>query len=261
MERAPLDVDALRVAVEGHWTRIDVVQETESTNADLLADTAAPDRTVLAAEHQRAGRGRLDRTWVSPPRAGLTFSVLLRPTAPIATWGWLPLLAGVALHEAVVSTGADASLKWPNDLLCGADGRKLAGVLAQTSGEAVVIGIGLNVTASPDELPGDGATSLARCGAGTLDRTTLLAAVLSCLDSRAVQWSDVDGDAEASGLAEAYRRACATLNRPVAVTTIDGAALTGTAVDIDSAGRLLVDTPAGVQAVGAGDVQHLRPGR
>lgn len=257
--RAALDVEALRAAAGARWARIDVVEETASTNADLLADASAPDRTVLAAEHQRSGRGRLDRTWISPPRAGLTFSVLLRPTVPIATWGWLPLLAGVAVHEAVVSVGTNAALKWPNDLLCGTNGNKLGGVLAQTSGEAVVIGIGLNVTTTEDELPGEAATSLERCGAGTLDRTALLVLALSHLDARAGQWSDVAGDAEASGLAEAYRRSCDTLGRPVAVTTIDGAALTGTAVDIDSSGRLLLDTSTGQIAVGAGDVQHLRP--
>jgi BirA family biotin operon repressor/biotin-[acetyl-CoA-carboxylase] ligase len=237
---------------------VDVVGETASTNADLLADTSAPDRSVLAAEHQQAGRGRFDRSWASPPRAGLTFSALLRPGVPIQHWGWLPLLAGVALYEAVGEvTGLPVSLKWPNDLLA-ADGRKLAGVLAQTSGHAVVIGIGLNVDTTAAELPVDTATSLALAGAAGLDRTELLIAILSRLDARYAQWADVAGDAEACGLAAAYRADCATLGQQVRVALADGARLTGVALDVDEIGRLLVRTDAGEQAVGAGDVEHVR---
>ena len=96
---------------------------TGSTNADLLARAAAgePEGAVLAAEHQSAGRGRLGRTWTSPPRAALTFSVLLRPSSvPRARLGWLPLLAGVAVAAAVRAVAAvDAQLKWPNDVLAG----------------------------------------------------------------------------------------------------------------------------------------------
>ncbi len=91
MDRPPIDADALRAALGERWPRTEVVAEAESTNADLLADEHAPDRAVLVAEHQRSGRGRLDRSWTSPPRAGLTFSVVLRPAAPVRTWGWLPL--------------------------------------------------------------------------------------------------------------------------------------------------------------------------
>ncbi len=191
MERLPVDVTALTAALGERWARIEVVDEVESTNARLLADAGAPDRSVLVAEVQTAGRGRLDRTWLSPPRAGLTFSVLVRPAAPIATWGWLPLLTGVAVHDAVPGV----LLKWPNDVLCGRDERKLAGILAQTSGEAVVLGVGLNVSTTAEELPVDTATSLALCGSSELDRTELLVAVLDRLDRRLAQWADVGGDA------------------------------------------------------------------
>lgn len=267
--RRPLDESAaetLRAALGERWPRVDVVAETESTNADLLADPSAPDRTVRVAEHQSAGRGRLDRSWVSPAGAGLTFSVLLRPTAPVATWGWLPLLAGVALAEAVRErTGVAAALKWPNDLLAGRAGDdpagfgKAAGILAQSTGDAVVVGIGLNVSTAAEELPVPTATSLAVCGATALDRIDLLVAVLSRLDARFAQWCDVDGDAGACGLAAAYRDACATLGREVAVSATDGTALHGRAVDVDELGRLVVDTADGPRVVGAGDVEHVRP--
>src|SRR3954470_6141584 len=108
MERRALDLARLRAALDPRWARIEIVAETESTNADLLADAEAPDRSALAAEHPPAGRGRFDRSWTSPPGAGLTFSALLRPSVPIQHWGWLPLLAGVALHEAVTECTAIA---------------------------------------------------------------------------------------------------------------------------------------------------------
>ncbi len=260
MDRRPIDADALRAAIGERWARVVVVDETESTNADLMRDEAAPDRTVLVAEYQRAGRGRLGRTWASPPRAGLTFSVALRPEPPIPTWGWLPLLAGVAVHDAVAeTTGVEVALKWPNDLLCGPSEAKLAGLLAQTSGEVVVVGVGLNVSATHAELPVDTATSLELCGAREVGRTGLLIAILRRLDARVAQWSDVGGDAEACGLAADYRSVCATLGRRVAVTTTAGTSVVGDARGIDADGRLQVDVGLRVEVIGAGDVEHLRP--
>ena len=264
-DRRPLDADTFSAALGGRWARVAVVAETASTNADLLADPSAPDRSVLVADNQVAGRGRLDRSWTSPPGAGLTFSVLLRPPVPLLKWGWLPLLAGVALHEAVgAATGIRVALKWPNDLLAGtgpdpASFGKVAGILAHTSGEAVVIGIGINVDTALDELPVESATSLALCGATALDRCELLVAVLARLDTRYAQWVDVDGDAEACGLAAAYREACATIGRVVAVTGTDGSVVRGTATGVDPGGRLRVLVDGVVRLIGAGDVEHVRP--
>lgn len=258
MERAALDVTAVREALAARWARVDVVASTESTNADLLADAAAPDRSVLVAEHQLAGRGRLDRSWTSPARAGLTFSALLRPELPKPEWGWLPLLAGVAVAEAVREvTGLTPGLKWPNDLLA-PDGRKLAGILVQTAGPAVVVGIGLNVDTSAAELPVVTATSLALAGAAGVDRTALLVAILRRLDARYAQWGDVGGDAGACGLAAAYRETCATLGRSVQVRLADDEVLEGEAVDVDALGRLVLRTADGDRAVVAGDVEHVR---
>jgi BirA family biotin operon repressor/biotin-[acetyl-CoA-carboxylase] ligase len=260
VDRAPIDVAVLHAALDGRWPRIEVVAEDRSTNATLLHDGTAPDRSLLVAEHQVAGRGRLDRSWTSPARAGLTFSVVLRPPAPLHSWGWLPLLTGVALREALVATtGLELALKWPNDLLARESEHKLAGILAQTGGETVVIGIGLNVTTTREELPVAWGTSLALCGAGGLDRTALLIEILRRLDSRAAQWADVDGDAQACGLAEAYRRDCATLGREVSVSTTTGPAVRGRAVGIDTDGRLEVERNGRITAIGAGDVEHLHP--
>ena len=193
MERAPLDLSRLREALGARWPRIEVVDETGSTNADLLGDPASPARAVRIAEFQNAGRGRLDRSWASPPRAGLTFSVLLRPSAPLARWGWLPLLTGVAVVNAVSRAGlADARLKWPNDVLVAPQEGKLAGILAQAKDGAVVLGCGLNVTTTAAELDGTPGTSLALEGLDT-DRTALLIDILTELDSQVARWDDVGG--------------------------------------------------------------------
>jgi BirA family biotin operon repressor/biotin-[acetyl-CoA-carboxylase] ligase len=275
----PLDQDALRHAVgppTGPWASLDVVARTGSTNADLLARTsgpdAAPDRTVLVAEHQDAGRGRRDRVWEDRAGEGLTFSILLRPReVAVERWGWAPLLAGLALVEAVRDVTGDAvpaALKWPNDLLLGgSDDRqpaKGAGILAEVGGgrdddRTLVVGIGLNVGTAVADLPA-GATSLAAEGFGHLDRETVLVAVLRALADLDARWRGANGDVVAAGIVEDYRARCATLGREVTVTLPGGRVLEGRAVDVDRDGRLAVREPGGdTTVVSAGDVVHVRP--
>lgn len=261
--RRPLNAPALRAAVlrpGGLWRQIRVAEQTGSTNADLLAETAdgSPEGTVLVAEGQSAGRGRMSRSWVSQPRAALTFSVLLRPSqVPAARWGWLPLLAGVAVASALrAGASVEASLKWPNDVLVG--GAKLAGILAEQSGGAVVVGTGINVSASRAELPVPEATSLALEGASSLDRDRLLAGILIGLERWYLAWSGSLGDADASGLRPQYRRLSQTLGREVRVTMPGAVEATGLAADVDADGRLVVHSAAGPVPVSAGDVIHVR---
>lgn len=258
MDRAPLDAAALQAGLSPPWTQVTVVDETTSTNADLLARAdSTPDGTVLVAEHQQAGRGRLDRTWTSPARSGLTFSALVRPGTPIPTWGWLPLLAGVAVCDAVAATGVGAALKWPNDLLIGPARRKAAGILVQVAGQAAVIGIGLNVSTTLDELP-ETATSLAAEGV-TVDRGALLASLLLELGRQLTRWHDAGGDGWAGGLAIDYLDRCATIGQAVLVATADGRSFTGVATGIDAEGRLRVAVDGVERVVAAGDVEHVRP--
>jgi len=245
------------------WRSLEVVQEIGSTNAELVARAAADDGddavegVVLVAEHQVTGRGRLDRVWTSPPRAGLTVSFLLRPDVPAARRGWLPLLTGVALAEAVGEvSGVRASLKWPNDLLA-LDGRKLAGILAESTGAAVVVGVGLNVSTTTDELPETG-TSLSRVTGATVDRAPVLLAFLRAVERRYRRWTAALGDPVASGLAADYLAWSSTVGTAVAVTLPDGSTLQGTATGVDWDGRLVVATPEGQVELASGDVRHVR---
>ncbi|MGH3753013.1 MAG: biotin--[acetyl-CoA-carboxylase] ligase [Pseudonocardiaceae bacterium] len=266
LARPPLREDALRqalVAPAGPYAALDVVATVASTNTALAAAArhGAPDRTVLVAEHQTAGRGRGARSWVAPARSGLMLSVLLRPTeVPQARWSWLPLLTGVALCRTVSTLGAlPAALKWPNDLLLGAHQRKAAGILAEAvPGPAVVVGIGLNVTLQPDELPVPGATSLAIEHAACTDRDPLLRGLLRALDSELRAWCEHQGDPVAGGLREAYRQRCATLGEQVRVELPGQPALTGSAVDLDVEGRLVVLSDGQRRTLSAGDVMHVR---
>ena len=270
--RAPLDAASLRraaVAPDGLWREIEVVPSTGSTNADLLARALAgePEGVVLAAEEQTAGRGRMGRTWVSPPYAALTFSLLIRPDVPPARRGWLPLLTGVAVAAAVTEvTGVQARLKWPNDLLAGE--AKLAGILAEAAGDAVVVGIGLNVSTEPAELtrllasPGPGAlpaTSLRAAGATALDRAGLLLAILAWFERWYQAWRQAGGDPDRSGLREEYVSWSATIGRTVRAELPGGQVLSGPAAGVDSDGRLLVRVSSGAEVpVAAADVVHLR---
>ena len=262
LERPALDGPALSAALtrdSGLWRSLEVVPELGSTNAELVAAAGAdePEGAVLVAEHQVAGRGRLDRVWTSPPRAGLTVSFLLRPDVPAARRGWLPLLTGVALAEAVGEvTGVRASLKWPNDLLA-MDGLKLAGILAESSGNAVVVGIGLNVSTSVDELPDTG-TSLSRITGATVDRGPVLLAFLRAVERRYQRWTAALGDPVVSGLAQDYLVWSSTVGADVAVSLPDGSTLEGTATAVDWDGRLVVATAGGQVELASGDVRHVR---
>jgi BirA family biotin operon repressor/biotin-[acetyl-CoA-carboxylase] ligase len=247
----------------GLWREIRVVAETGSTNDDVLtaARAGALEGLVLVAESQTAGRGRFERRWVSPPRAGLTFSVLLRPgpVVPASRWSWLPLLAGVSLQRAVARLAqTEALLKWPNDLLLGPGRRKAAGLLVQAAGGAAVLGVGLNVTAAAGELPDAAATSLALENAACTDRERLFRAVLEQFADDYAGWRATGGDAVASGLHSAYLAVCYTIGHRVRVSVPDGAELHGVADTVDDTGRLVLRTPDGRRAVSAGDVQHVR---
>jgi BirA family biotin operon repressor/biotin-[acetyl-CoA-carboxylase] ligase len=266
LDRPPLNGAALRRALVregGLWSGIEVVQRTGSTNSDLVA--LAAEGAILVAEEQSAGRGRLDRQWTAPARSGLFFSVLLEPSeVPVARWGWLPLLTGVAVATGLSrAAGVDTALKWPNDLLVtvGGEERKAGGILAERAGDnGVVVGVGINVTLRADELPVPQAGSLALAGAVSTDRDPLLRGMLRALEEWYGRWRAAGGDPAASGLQETYAAGCATLGRTVRAELPGDRSLVGEAVAVDGDGRLVIATGEGVQEpVGAGDIVHLRP--
>jgi BirA family biotin operon repressor/biotin-[acetyl-CoA-carboxylase] ligase len=272
LDRPPFNAAALRRALvrEGSlWSGVEIAQRTGSTNTDLVALAAegkAAEGAVLVAEEQTAGRGRLDRQWTAPARSGLFFSVLLNPReVPVAHWGWLPLLTGVAVATGLSRVaGVDTELKWPNDLLVtvGGEERKAGGILAERAGDdGVVIGVGINVTLRADELPVPQAGSLALAGAVNTDRDPLLRGVLRSLEDWYGRWRAAGGDPAASGLQETYAAGCATLGRRVRAELPGNRSVVGEAVAVDGGGRLVIATQEGVQEpVGAGDIVHLRAG-
>ncbi|HUP98949.1 MAG TPA: biotin--[acetyl-CoA-carboxylase] ligase [Aeromicrobium sp.] len=232
---------------------VQTVAETASTNADVAgaARSGAAEGLVIVADHQTAGRGRLNRSWESPAGSGLAASFLLRPLglAP-ERWPWIPLMAGLAVADAVLGVGLDPRLKWPNDVEV--DGRKLAGLLVERvetpSGAAAVVGIGLNIAMTAEQLPIPTATSLRLQGVD-VGRDTVLARLLDALGARYEQLADEPG-----ALRDDYVAACGTTDSPVRVTLPDGSELAGRATDVDELGRLVVDG----RPITAGDVVHVR---
>jgi BirA family biotin operon repressor/biotin-[acetyl-CoA-carboxylase] ligase len=263
--RAALDAAALRdVLAPSRWQRIDVVAETGSTNADLIARAAAGedvDGAVLVAEHQTAGRGRNGRTWSAIPGAQISMSVGVSTDGiPSTSWGWIPLIAGLAVLDAVGPTGVEAGLKWPNDVLARPPAHgKLAGILAEVAAPApvVVIGIGLNVSHGAEELPDPGATSLAMLGGRPTKRGDLVVTLLDGLERRIAGLRAANG-AAATLIAE-YTAHSLTIGARVRATMPGDREIVGDAKYVDDQGRLCIDAGGETVVVSAGDIVHLRP--
>jgi BirA family biotin operon repressor/biotin-[acetyl-CoA-carboxylase] ligase len=243
--------------------RLEVLDEIGSTNTELVRLVAAdphrwPAPAVLVTDSQTAGRGRLGRSWSAPAGGSLAISVLLRPRVPHERLSWLSLAAGAAMTEALAGLRVAARSKWPNDVLIG--GRKVCGVLAEAlaDGSGAVVGAGLNHAADREALPVPTATSLAAEG-GPTDPDLLVAAYLERLLALVAAFEAAAGDPDASGLRAAVLAASDTIGRRVRVGRADGAVV-GVAVDIDRAGRIVVDLgpTLGTTACATGDVEHLR---
>ncbi|BBZ10194.1 biotin--[acetyl-CoA-carboxylase] ligase [Mycobacterium branderi] len=264
--RAPLDAAVISDGLIGPglpWRRLDVVDETGSTNADLLArasDGEDIDGAVLMAEYQTTGRGRHGRHWLAPPRAQIALSVGVGgASVPRSGWGWLPLATGVAVVDALAAVaGISAGLKWPNDVVVG-DG-KLAGILAEVAAPApvIVVGLGLNVTLTADEAPDPVATSLLMLGSSAIDRNALAHRILRELAARIDAWRTAGG-ADPALFAD-YQHHSLTLGTRVRAILPGDHEVVGVAQAIDELGRLCIDTGGQVETVSAGDITHLRPG-
>ncbi|HCG46428.1 biotin--[acetyl-CoA-carboxylase] ligase [Corynebacterium flavescens] len=275
-----LNLDKIRAALSDDYAEIDYVEQTTSTNTDLMQADDVVDRTVLLTDEQVAGKGRLGRTWVSPAGTQLIFSTLLLPHT-LEHLGTLPLAVGLAVTDSIERT----VLKWPNDVQI--DGKKLCGILAEAGpvGAAfkslpkteltktevnkaeinkaeiapktaaadapsarVVLGVGLNVTLTREQLPIERATSLAIEGMDT-DRTELAIKVLKNLRRRIDQWDKQDPQ-----LLEDYRAVCSSIGQEVRLEAPSGNVI-GLVEGVADDGRINV----GGQYYSAGDVTHLRP--
>lgn len=260
VNRPALNSDVLRAAIAAtEWRRIDVVEDTGSTNADLVARAGRGEDiagAVLLAEHQSAGRGRHGRRWSAPPRTQISMSFGVDTTdVPPDGWGWLPLMTGLVVCQTVrAHYGIDATLKWPNDVLVGSG--KLAGILAEVAGSVVVIGLGLNVSLDADELPDPNAVSLTMLQHDA-DRTELAAALLGALDDRVRQWRAVHG--VDGPLAADYRSVSSTIGTRVRAVLPGDDEIVGIATGIDDSGRLVIDRDGTLVTVSAADITHLRP--
>ena len=249
--------------------RLDYVSSTGSTNTDLIAVSAErEDLSVLVAGHQSAGRGRsTGRQWVAPEGSSLAISVLLRPSAQAlspTSFGWLPLLAGLAMARAVGQfiPAPEVSVKWPNDVLVAE--RKISGILSELLPDlsGVVIGAGINIRQSQDELPIENATSLAiELGEPDgLSNDKILAAYLGELRALYSRFVESGGEATASGLRDAVAERCGSIGRRVRAMMPGDQEITGNGVGLDETGRILIQ-PDGARelfAVSAGDIVHLR---
>lgn len=257
--------------------RLEVLDECGSTNSELVRRTSGadgdawPDFSVLVTGSQTDGRGRLGRVWVAPPGQSLAISVLLRPRLlsgeplDLDHYGWLPLIAGLAMTNAIAPLVPTHSvrLKWPNDVQI--DGLKVSGLLAELlpGGRAVVMGAGLNLTIARSDLPTSNSTSLGLNNpiapdADLADRA--LAAYLTELGRFYADFLRSGADPESSGIARQLREQCSTLGSQVRVLLPGGDELIGTAIGIDGSGRLSVkmSSDGHIVAVAAGDVTHLR---
>lgn len=245
----------------GLLRQVDWIATTGSTNRDL-ADAARagdPGGRLLVAEEQTSGRGRFERRWESPAGSSVAMSLLVRPTRPALDWGWLSLLAGMAVATGIEqATGAEpgrVQLKWPNDVLV--DERKICGILSERvdSGAgldaAAVVGIGLNISLDEDELPVPNATSLALAGLST-DKTAVVAAICTEFARLYELWQ------RQGQVHDDYMRRCASIGTPLRVMVDEQTSVVGLGDHVDEFGRLVVRTGGRLQAFSAGDVFHLR---
>jgi BirA family biotin operon repressor/biotin-[acetyl-CoA-carboxylase] ligase len=244
--------------------RVQVVETTDSTNADVVAAVTAdpagwPHLSLLVTDDQRAGRGRLDRTWTAPAGTALAVSVVVDAgRIPPEMRGWIPLVAGAAMARAVgarlAGHGPSAQLKWPNDVLV--DGGKICGILAEAvpgTLDTVVVGSGVNTRMTRGDLPVSTATSFAAIGV-EVDEDRLLADYLGAFAGFLAALSEGD-------VARVHRdveKACSTIGREVSVSLPDGTTIRGRAERLDAEGRLIVESGTIQTVVSAGDVVHVR---
>ena len=248
--RAPLDKSIIAGEISQYWrvSVVDLTASTQSDLADLVNSAVAISGEVIAADYQSAGRGRLDRTFDAPPQSALLFSFFVTPKRKRDDWSFVSFLSALAMQKVISEYLPEpATLKWPNDILIG--DRKVAGLLAQQVSEGVIVGIGLNVSISSDELPVPTATSLLIAGSKKIDRNLLLSEFLTSFEKIFSQWESGED------FIEQYEKVSSTIGRDIRVEVLGRDPLLGKAVGISAQGALILDDGT---KVNVGDVVHLR---
>ncbi|MFM1757794.1 MAG: hypothetical protein RL193_371 [Actinomycetota bacterium] len=232
-----LNVERINSKVAQYWS-VSVTEETQSTQLDLKSNFESG--TVLVAEYQSAGRGRLDRKFEVPYRKGLTFSFCISTED---NFGWIPLITGLAVARGINKyLGSElVEIKWPNDLLI--NGKKLAGILSEKVNNGAVVGVGINIYQSQSELPIKDAISLSMVG--KIDRNELLAEILNELGAALENLESQKN---------LYRQACKTVGTRVRATLPNGEVIEDQALGISNDGALLLKT----REISVGDIVHLR---
>ncbi len=250
----PIALDATLInALSAPYWRVSVVDLTGSTQNDLkelLTNKSIKIGKVIATEYQSAGRGRFDRSFDAPNQSALLFSFFINPKRNNLDWGWIPLIAGYSVLDALkkIDASCEIKIKWPNDLLVAE--KKIAGLLCEVFPEGVIVGIGLNVSMKGDQLPVSSATSLSLENFSELNRNILLVAILNNFKERLDLWDQGD-----DSIQELYCSASATLGKKVRIQYPDGRHEESIATGISWRGELIISDGAHVHA---GDVIHLR---
>jgi BirA family biotin operon repressor/biotin-[acetyl-CoA-carboxylase] ligase len=249
--RPALEKSLISEKISQYW-RVSVVEVTGSTQDDLAARVLRNEvqsGEVLVTDFQSAGRGRLDRSFEAPKSSALLFSMYIKPQRDKSEWSFLPILAGLVttLTFSELDPSVSPQLKWPNDILIG--DKKVAGIIAQLTSDGVILGIGINVGMSPDELPVPHATSLSIEGFATLNRNLLLASYLNTFEEMLLRWEDGED------IRHLYRERSATLGRKIQADLPGGGSRTGLAQDISLVGELILEDG---QRITVGDIVHLR---
>lgn len=245
--RAYLDQSRISATLSSNYWRVRVLDEVTSTQ-DLLKNELVSSGDCFVAEFQSAGRGRLERKFESPPNVALLFSFYIEPTRS-TQWGWIPLLAGIAVAQTLNMETATNSFttKWPNDV--NSPTGKICGILCERYGAGIIVGIGVNVSTEPVDLPVPTASSIFIDTGIELDRNNLLVAILNHFDQIFSRWNS------GADLTPTYRALSQTIGLEVSILLPDGQTITGRAIGVDDEGRLILESG---DLISVGDVVHLR---
>ena len=243
-----LDADAISQALSSTYWRVSTISEATSTQ-ELLRASNPSHGDVLATEFQSAGRGRLDRSFEAERSTALLFSLYIEPHLPRERWSFIPLLAGLSVVQVLnkISKSDKFLTKWPNDILI--NEKKVAGMISEVCGNGVIVGIGINITMTSEQLPVPTASSILLELGLTINRNHLLPEILQQFAANCARW-----ESGHTFIAE-YESLSSTINQQVKAIAPDGTESLGLATGIDDSGALHLSEQ---QIIRVGDLLHLR---